>query len=218
MNKDKGFSSIIILIVAVLFVGIAGTGYYFSRKSPATNKGQIIKTQVVKQEIAGNDKVGDNLKLPANFPKNIPVYPGAPITTINFDGKSEKGGLTQETRDDMVKVAEWYKTEAIKLGWTVEISSADSITFKNKQNLLGHLGLTADSGKTDIEFATYSKEDFDMGNGNKPDTNTILQQQKQSNKIYEETTGKETGIDFNENIPDKPLPGYNKQPVVNAQE
>jgi hypothetical protein len=62
-------------------------------------------------------------EIPATFPKDFPVYPGAKVTSSLSGAEAGKNNgywLTFETADTADKVSAFYKTEFAKNGWTVE--------------------------------------------------------------------------------------------------
>ena len=63
---------------------------------------------------------GENVSLPDNFPKDVPVYKGAKVLT----SISSKEGMsvTLQTTDAVAKVAEFYKTQMAAQGWQSEAS------------------------------------------------------------------------------------------------
>jgi len=60
-------------------------------------------------------------KLPANFPSDVPLYPGAKVqgsvVAAQQQGSGHYAGL--ETVDTIDKVVSWYKAEVVAKGWQV---------------------------------------------------------------------------------------------------
>jgi hypothetical protein len=76
------------------------------------------------QESGNSISVGENVKLPDDFPKNVPVYPGGTIAASTFNRTSHEAGLNLISQDAATKVTSWYNDETKKLGW-VEDQSAN---------------------------------------------------------------------------------------------
>jgi len=57
-------------------------------------------------------------KLPANFPKDVPIYKGASI--VNSVQGEDAIGVTLQTTDSVKAVADFYRREMAALGWQEE--------------------------------------------------------------------------------------------------
>ncbi len=65
---------------------------------------------------------GDQASLPEEFPKDVPIYPGAKLvvsSSATADGKTTFTAA-YETEDDVKTVHGWYKKQLPKEGWTVQ--------------------------------------------------------------------------------------------------
>lgn len=62
--------------------------------------------------------LGDKATVPADFPKDVPVYPGAKVTMSMSDAESSSMSLQLETPDSVDRVAEFLKSELPAQGWT----------------------------------------------------------------------------------------------------
>lgn len=60
---------------------------------------------------------GENAKVPEDFPKDIPLYPGAKPTTVTASSKDKAFTLQFTTKDPVEKVAEHFKKELVGQGW-----------------------------------------------------------------------------------------------------
>ncbi len=60
-------------------------------------------------------------KLPADFPNDVPLYPGATVQGSVASAQQQGGGYYAglETTDSINKVVSWYKAEVAASGWTV---------------------------------------------------------------------------------------------------
>ena len=115
-------------------------------------KGEDGKTATMK--VSGDDQsftiegenglsmqVGENAKIPADFPSDVPVYKGL---ALNMSHASEEGYMIQGTvGDEMEAVSAFYKAEAAKQGWTEESSFSQAgdapmsmLSFKKDERTL----------------------------------------------------------------------------------
>lgn len=60
---------------------------------------------------------GENVEIPADFPKDVPIYPGAKTQMAAMDSVSKGHTLQLLTSDGVDKVSEYYKSEAGNQGW-----------------------------------------------------------------------------------------------------
>lgn len=81
---------------------------------------------------------GEASKLPDNFPKDVPIYPGAKLNAVSTMTQDEVFNVNMASADAMDKVAAYYKKELAAQGWT------ESQTM-NQQ------------GERPVQFATYTK-------------------------------------------------------------
>lgn len=100
---------------------------------------------------AGNASVGS---LPADFPKDIPIYTGASVVSASTTGAGV--GAVLSTADAPEKVADFYKTELEKNGWSkpqvVSAAGTNSVMAKKEKHQLA-VGITkAADGKTNISI------------------------------------------------------------------
>lgn len=162
MNKEikKNKSLPIVAIVIVVVVLLAGVNFYFSRYKKGvirTMDNQLVKYQQNGEQIKveaeqGNLVVGGDVKLPSDFPKNIPVYPKSKLTSAMA---GEAPGYTAETKDDFGTVVKWYQEELTKNGWKVIAEDESGLLVQNS-NSTGSLvimggNIIFSSGKTGTE-------------------------------------------------------------------
>jgi hypothetical protein len=55
--------------------------------------------------------MGENVKIPDDFPKDVPVYPGAKVMTAIITGADGGASLTMTTSDPVDKVSAWYQDQ-----------------------------------------------------------------------------------------------------------
>lgn len=140
MGKENNNSNktvlVIILIIAVVFtLGIFSLliGGCFAKKFFEQKMG--VKVDKERKSISiENKKTGEKYtfseeeKLPENFPKEIPIYPGAQIVNsvsrMGFSdsesGENYSGSnVTWDTEDSIQKVESFYKNKLEQNGWDV---------------------------------------------------------------------------------------------------
>lgn len=62
--------------------------------------------------------MGENLKLPENFPSDVPVYGSVSIKSTTVDPSKGSAFLIMTSKDKAEDVIAWYKNEAKSKGWT----------------------------------------------------------------------------------------------------
>jgi len=89
--------------------------------------------------------IGGNVALPANFPSDVPIYPGSKIKLAT---KSEKGdySVTLTTSDSQEKVSSYYKEQMAAKGWVLD--NEEALGEIGQMNGLG--SFTKDSQKTNL--------------------------------------------------------------------
>ncbi len=89
--------------------------------------------------------VGGNVTLPANFPSDVPIYPGSKIKLAT---KSEKGEftVTLTTPDSQEKVSSYYKEQMASKGWLSD--NVEALGEIGQMNGLG--SFTKDSQETNL--------------------------------------------------------------------
>jgi hypothetical protein len=99
--------------------------------------------------------------MPAGFPADVPIYPGARLTsaaTFTSNGQST-WGMVWETFDSVDKVTAFYTARLNQGDWTLTFSGtangALSAVFARKSNskVGGILGANGSSGLTKISLA-----------------------------------------------------------------
>jgi hypothetical protein len=123
------------------------------------------KMTLTDKETGTTVEVGSD-KLPDNFPKDFPVYPGAKVTGV-LSG-SEKGvstgvWVTFETNDSKDNVSAFYKENLKANGWeeTAMYATSDTVTQSvRKGNVNGTVGITQaeDGEQTEIVVMLAAEE------------------------------------------------------------
>ena len=106
-------------------------------------------------------------KIPDNFPKDFPLYPGVKVTSAMSGAESGKGSgfwLTLSTTDDLAKVSAFYKSQLATNGWTTKATfTADETTTVSvtKDTWSGTVATTADKGSSETQIVIILGEDND---------------------------------------------------------
>lgn len=104
-------------------------------------------------------------KMPDNFPKDFPVYPGAKVTSSLSGGQTDKGNgfwLTLSTPDALDKVTAFYKTSFAANGWTVEASYTGSGTTTQtvkKGTMSGSVSIMREDGASETQIVIVLGEE-----------------------------------------------------------
>lgn len=177
-KSNKGL--VIILIVVAVLIGLVLVGRYVAKIIAQKAAGSFLSGVTgQKVDIGGGGKditvktdkgqlnISGSGELPADFPKDFPVYPGAKVTgsfsTAGTGSESSSKGVSVvwETADDAAKVGAYFKAELPKAGYTVttDYSAADSTTLTfEKGPVSGFMGVTKGSdNKTAISVTIGSK-------------------------------------------------------------
>ncbi|MBI4734321.1 MAG: hypothetical protein HY779_05900 [Rubrobacteridae bacterium] len=120
------------------------------------NGGSIkVKTDQGETEISGSS--GKEVKMPDDFPSDIPIYDPAKLTNAlktTSDGKTGFN-IVFESSDKPGDVVKFYKEELPKNGYTISStfeSGAGSaiLSIKKGENEIGNVNVTVSEGKTVI--------------------------------------------------------------------
>ncbi len=88
-------------------------------------------------------------KLPADFPKDIPIYTPSTITMSQVMNKGKTAVATLNTSDDSLKVVRFYKKALPLQGWSVE----------GEMNMGGMVMLQGKKGNTMLNLSVVKGED-----------------------------------------------------------
>ena len=91
-------------------------------------------------------QVGENVQLPAGFPKDMPIYPGAKLQSAidTKEGYSITYIVENVTAEQMQA---WYKSELAKSGWTNEMDKMGGGFFPvKKAPYAGVIAVVAEKG------------------------------------------------------------------------
>ncbi len=162
--KQSSKKSLLIGVIIAIIIILGAVGYYFSTHRNVTVKTQDGKTIEVQQngneatikDENGEFKVGSNVKIPANFSKNVPIYKGITLTSVLNTGEKD-AGYTATTKDDAAKVIAWFRTQYTSAGWSITFEDASGINF-SKDDMMGGVQIlpSANAGTTDFSVSVLS--------------------------------------------------------------
>jgi len=135
------------VVGVVLVVGLLGTGCRKKEKTAEDEaasriasravslaSGKDVKVDVEGETVTFTDAEGEvtvrggkGTELPANFPKDVPVYKGAEILQTSSHAGTDFS-IAFQTRDAVDKVADFYKNEMESEGW----ESEQALTMPNR--------------------------------------------------------------------------------------
>lgn len=104
-------------------------------------------------EVSGH--FGEDAEIPADFPKDLPVYPGSKVVAGIVAG--EGGMITLQTGDDPGKVADFYREKLAAEGWNLgsEMNlGGQRILTVEKEGRNGAVQISRDGGETTILIST----------------------------------------------------------------
>ena len=93
---------------------------------------------------------GENVTIPADFPKDVPVYPGAKAIGVVMTKTGDQGAsLTLKTDDDTAKVIAWYEDQ-LKASWKQDSSfTANDTEIRSYSKGTAKIALTVSPGDND---------------------------------------------------------------------
>lgn len=152
-----------VLFGALVMTGCGGDAGTASNaaKNAATNTANAGKTAVNAVTNAATNAMptGTTGSLPADFPKDIPVYTGATVIA-GATGAMGKGA-SFSTADAADKVAEFYKAELPKQGWadvkSMAAGPATTVTASKDKRMLAVALTKGADGKTMISVGETAK-------------------------------------------------------------
>jgi hypothetical protein len=125
------------------------------------------KTGKVKLKQKGPDgkesevQLGEGSSVPADFPKAVPIYPGAKVMSAVTVSQGESHVVTLNTKDSTQQVLDFYKKNLASFKTDGELTGGDT-TMLNVSNDQLTVGVTAtkssDDGTTLINLTTSAKK------------------------------------------------------------
>lgn len=181
-KKSNTLPIVLLIILGVLalcsifgakLAGVAFKGFLATKglKVDDAGKNVTIKTEDGTLTLDGNNgsgsiktdegeiKYGENLSLPADFPSNIPVYPGATIVTVSSKTAEGTAFVSFTINKSVAEVLAYYKEEMPKKGWTYTSEYAGSmLTYSNATLNLGIITSQAENGLVSVAISTSSNQ------------------------------------------------------------
>lgn len=93
--------------------------------------------------------IGEDLKLPDDFPKEVPLYAGAKIKSVSMSKSGDKEAtITLGMDDEPAKVATWYAETLKKAGWSEDSSTtmgkSEARSYKKDKAVITFLAFPVD--------------------------------------------------------------------------
>ena len=131
-------------------------------KKEAEKKSGTYKYKNEKSE--GKAEVGENLKMPANFPDDVPVYKNATVksTSTNKADKAELIVVVLETDDSLKDVGEFYEDKLAKNGFDIEnrFDTDKSIALNTRKGDMSVVvAITRNDDKTIVGINVTTRKD-----------------------------------------------------------
>lgn len=163
--------------VVLLFLIGAGMSIFFkffakkAIEGVIENKTGVNVTDVEKGKMTFTDsKTGAKVdigsgKVPDNFPKDFPLYPGAKVTSALSGAQSGKNNgfwLTMSTADSVDKVSAFYKTQLATGGWTIDATytaAGTTTETMTKSAMSGSLAISSDSSTKETQIVIILGQD-----------------------------------------------------------
>jgi hypothetical protein len=105
-------------VVAVLALACGEPGETISEAERGRSEGTILKLET-EGEKGIQAEIGEQVKLPADFPRDVPVYPGA-VAQAAFARSAEGMLVSFRSSDSKEEVFEFYASELESSGWEIE--------------------------------------------------------------------------------------------------
>jgi len=188
--SKSGNKNVLIIVAVVILAALVFAGYsYTTKKFLFTKSGTIdgVKYKSDGKETTlsgeeGNLTVGDDVKLPKDFPSNIPVHPKGKITLVSSKSP-EATWIALEVKDSLSNVKNWYKTESVKKGWKIWAEDDAMLTLTGEK-VGASVIFSEDNGVTLVSLTTMKLEDIKNLTG--VDTNKTSEEELQ-NSILNQT-------------------------------
>jgi hypothetical protein len=121
--------------------------------------GSIVKfTDKNGQSVTVNSAGG---QVPADYPKDVPVYPGAKVVTTQSASQKHMINLIMETQDEVAAIADFYKKGLESNGWKIDNTmTSDQMSAFNaiKDNRQAVLQILNNDGKRTINQVVADKQ------------------------------------------------------------
>lgn len=125
-----------------------------------TDKGQM---NFKDNKTGSSVSIGENMDIPDDFPKDVPIYPGAKASSIMTSTSEKTANATLTSGDEATKITKWYEDKFKSEGWTEDNSSTiNDVEVRSYTKDLVKVTLSVwpnkDEGKTG-SFITLSRSE-----------------------------------------------------------
>ncbi len=161
--------ALLVTLIPSASIGCKSSQEKAGQRAAQTQNGaqvQLVEGGLVMTNDAGTVALGENVKIPDDFPKTIPIYPGAKVNMASRSA-AEKGraawSLSLETGDEQPKVVAFYASGmaaspgAFKQGSDLALGDTQMTVWQSAQlDVTLMISATADS-KTAITMTVTGK-------------------------------------------------------------
>ncbi|HWA51732.1 MAG TPA: hypothetical protein VG895_01600 [Patescibacteria group bacterium] len=151
---------VILIILGLIFSGViikkVITGAIQQKTGVSVNVDNNNKSLTYTDPKTGQTLSIGNNKIPDNFPKDFPIYPGSSVTTSlsgNQNGQGNGYWLTLNTKDSVDQVISYYKTNLQTNGWSYQDTTGSGVGTNwvvSKNDLSGYMTIETLNNQTSI--------------------------------------------------------------------
>lgn len=149
MKKSYYFLLVPLLAIALIGPGCS-CGQKLAEKAVESSTNSDIDISDDKFTVNTNEgsmQWGEGAELPDDFPSDVPIYKNAKVTSSSTSTADQGYSASLSTTDSQSTVADYYKAELEKQGWTIDDSYTASDT----------------SGKSTSYYASKGDRDLTIG-------------------------------------------------------
>lgn len=165
-KKTNPVIIVVIVVVVVILLGylvaVAGSLFFLSKLGSAM-KNEGVSYKAGEKTFEFKDKkgnvavVGTGVTLPADFPKDFPIYPGAKLAAAIKVNKAFSLTYTVPSKTP-TEVSAWYATSMQASGWKSSSAAAGSQLQQYEKGVWSALIITADNkGDTYLKITAAYK-------------------------------------------------------------
>lgn len=219
-ESSRGISSLVIIGLVVLTVVVSAVGFVvfqrFGSKTIQTADGTVKVNKNGDLDLSSENvdaKVGENLKLPADFPKELPIYPKLSIKSYVYNTPEKLVEVIGNVDADQKSVTSWFKDYAKKNNWALEMEAPGALIYTNADKMI-NIGITENGTSSGVSVTMLPKEEWSGMNNNGQSFDESMKTQKTMIKetkeeypdqatdvnVYEGSTGfdESTNVEYSE--------------------
>jgi hypothetical protein len=102
-------------LLVTLALGCGGESELLSEAERGRSEGTLFKLEAGERGV----EIGERVKLPPDFPRDVPLYPGAEAR-MSLAGGEEGMVVTLTSEDEADEVFDFYRSKLESEGWSIE--------------------------------------------------------------------------------------------------